>query len=362
MDAVAVEGQRATIGAGARLGRIYDALDAHGLTIAGGCGPTVGIAGLTLGGGLGILGRLHGLTSDSLRAAEVVLADGRVITCDAKAEAEADLFWALRGAGGARFGVVTSLVFETIPAPSATAFELEWAPADAAALLGAWQHWAPAAPDAMAASLLLNANGDTLRVRVFGAMAAPEAEPTRELNELAAAAGADPTSATVRPGSYREAKRFLSGLGEADEEDTGHPFSKSEFMARALPPEATEALLAHLRTAPTAAELDFSPWGGAYGRVAHDATAFAHRTARFLLKHAVVVDPGATASERATARAWLARSWELAHESGTGGVYPNFPDPDLDDWDAAYHGRNRERLLAVERRYDPKGVFGAAPA
>ena len=355
LDAVAVEGERATIGAGARLGDVYDALDAHGLTIPAGCGPTVGIAGLTLGGGLGILGRLYGLTSDSLRAAQVVLADGRVVTCDA--EAEEDLFWALRGAGGARFGVVTSLEFGTLPTHPTTAFELVWAPAGAAALMAAWQEWAPAAPDAMAASLLLNADGGTLRVRVFGAMAASEAETRRRLDELAAAAGAAPTAATVRTGSYREAKRFLSGLGEADEEDAGHPFSKSEFIAQRLPSEAIDALLAHLRTAPAAAELDFSPWGGAYTRVAREATAFAHRTARFLLKHAIVVDRDATAGGRAAARAWLARSWELAHPFGTGGVYPNFPDPDLDDWDAAYHGANRERLLAVKRRYDPDGVF-----
>ena len=61
-DGVAVGDGRATIGAGALLGDVYDALDAYGVTIPGGCGTTVGIAGLTLGGGLGILGRLHGLT------------------------------------------------------------------------------------------------------------------------------------------------------------------------------------------------------------------------------------------------------------------------------------------------------------
>ena len=305
---------------------------------------------------LGILGRLHGLTSDALRAAQVVLADGRVVTCDD--DAEADLFWALRGAGGARFGVVTSLVFETLAAPATTAFELLWDSGDAAALIGAWQDWAPAAPDAMAASLLLDAAGGTVRVRVFGAMADSEAETVQRLGELSAAAGATPTSANVRPGSYREAKRFLSGLGEADEEDEGHPFSKSEFFAQRLPADAIAALVAQLRVAPAPAELDFSPWGGAYTRVAREATAFAHRDARFLLKHAIVVDPAAADTTRAAAREWLARSWALAHPSGTGGVYPNFPDDDLDDWDAAYHGANRERLLAVKRRYDPDGVFG----
>ena len=108
MDGVAISDGLATVGAGARLGDLYDALDGQGRTIAAGCGPSVGIAGLTLGGGLGLLGRTYGLTSDQLVAAQVVLADGRVVDCDE--HRHADLFWALRGAGGGRFGVVTGLV------------------------------------------------------------------------------------------------------------------------------------------------------------------------------------------------------------------------------------------------------------
>lgn len=97
----------ATIGAGACLARVYAAVHVHGRTIPAGCGATVGIAGLTLGGGIGLLGRKHGLTCDRLVGARVVLADGRIVDCDADREPE--LFWALRGAGGGQFGVVTSL-------------------------------------------------------------------------------------------------------------------------------------------------------------------------------------------------------------------------------------------------------------
>ena len=104
----------ATIGAGARLAQVHDALHERGRTVPAGCGPTVGIAGLTLGG-LGLLGRRHGLTCDALVGAQVVLADGRRVDCDADQEPE--LFWALRGAGGGQFGVVTSLVFATVPEP-----------------------------------------------------------------------------------------------------------------------------------------------------------------------------------------------------------------------------------------------------
>ena len=73
MHAVEYADGTVTIGAGARLGDVYDALDPHGVTIPAGCGPDVGIAGLTLGGGLGILGRRDGLTADALRAARVTL-------------------------------------------------------------------------------------------------------------------------------------------------------------------------------------------------------------------------------------------------------------------------------------------------
>jgi len=120
MRSVSVSRGVVTVGAGAHLGEVYDALAEHSLTIPGGCGPSVGIAGLTLGGGLGILGRKHGLTSDHLLGAQVVLADGRVVECDEHQDEE--LFWVLRGAGGGNFGVVTSLFFSTLPAPAATVF------------------------------------------------------------------------------------------------------------------------------------------------------------------------------------------------------------------------------------------------
>jgi FAD/FMN-containing dehydrogenase len=101
---------------------------------AGTC-PTVGVAGLTLGGGLEILGRSYGVASDRLLAAQIVLADGRVLDCDSHHNQE--LFWALRGAGGGNFGVVTQLMFDTVPAPQVTNFHLTWPRARAAALIEA---------------------------------------------------------------------------------------------------------------------------------------------------------------------------------------------------------------------------------
>jgi len=339
LDAIEVGDGVVRVGAGAQLGAIYDALDAHGLTIAGGCGTTVGVSGLALGGGLGILGRTYGLLADNVRAAEVVLADGSVV------EADDDLLWALRGAGGMRFGVVTGLEIATVRVPVMTAFETFWD--DPAAAIAAWQAWAPDAPDALAASLLITT--PPLQVKVFGAFAGP----IDEARALVAALGR-PARAAFAEGNARDAKRFLAGLGGAGEDD-GHAYLRSEFLAEPLSGAAIEALVAHLDEGRFHRELDFSPWGGAYNRVAPEATAFPHRDARCLLKHAAVIAPG---EDPVPARAWIDRAWEITHPHGTGGAYVNFPEDGLDLWAPEYLGGNRERLLELKRRYDPEGVFG----
>jgi FAD/FMN-containing dehydrogenase len=359
MNAVSVAADGlATVGAGARLGQVYDALQAHGRTLAAGCGPTVGIAGVTLGGGLGILGRSYGVTSDQLAGARVVLADGRMVDCDD--EHEPGLFWALRGAGGGNFGVVTSLVFRTVPEPQASMFHRTWPFAEAAEVIADWQQWSPDAPDNVAASLLIKAPADPsgpIAVNVFGAVhgAPPTGVHSSRFGDL---------WTTGHQTGYRQVKARLAELGDsfgaaAHGPEPRHDFSKSEFFAQSLPAATIGELVAHLekRPAGTAAELDFSPWGGAYNRVAPDATAFVHRNARFLLKQAISVPATATEGERAAAKQWLTESWQFAHPYGTGGVYQNFPDPDLPDWRSAYYGDNYPRLQQVKATYDPDQVF-----
>jgi len=369
MRSVVVSSAVATVGAGARLGDVYEALAEHDLTIPAGSCPAVGIAGLTLGGGLGILGRKFGLTSDQLLGAQIVLADGRVVDCDENHDEE--LFWALRGAGSGNFGVVTSLAFGSRPAPTATNFRLAWPHTDAAGVVAAWQAWAPTAPDELYASLLLTVAGEMEppTVVLFGSLLGSEHQCAELLDELVVQAATAPTSEFREHMSFAETRRYWATLSPDDPVETRSedeptqrvcPFFKSEFFRRPLPSEAIVGLLANLteeRMPGESRELDFTPWGGAYNRVREDATAFAHRRELFSIKHTVVVTAESSAAEKEAAGRWLTRSWRSVRPWGSGRVFPNFPDPELENWGYAYYGANYERLLRVKARYDPDNFF-----
>jgi FAD/FMN-containing dehydrogenase len=384
MRSVRVDGDVAAIGAGARLGPVYERLEELGRTIPGGTCPSVGVAGLTLGGGLGILGRRYGVTSDRLTAAQVVLASGDVVDCDERRHP--DLFWALRGAGPGNFGIVTSLSFRTVPVPASTwTVHATWPAAAAAEIIDAWQHWAPAVHDEVAASLKITAPATANP----GATAAASADlyvtgcgtgtDPAITSELISRAGTRPVSVSQQRGPFLAARRFWADLGtDGSQPSTSQPsavqpdggpvteperplmYCRSEFFNRPLPRDAISGLLAVFagEAEPGVSyELDFMPWAGAYGRTSPDATAFVHRDGLFQLKHSAVAEPPGTAGAQNAAHRWVTRSWATTHPYGSGLVFPNFPDPDLDSPADRYYGSNLPRLRQIKQRYDPGGLF-----
>ena len=280
-------------------------------------------------------------------AAEVVTADGALVACDA--EREPDLFWALRGAGGCRVGVVTSLTLRTLPAPVTTTLHARWAWADGPAVLEAWQHWAPDAPDDLAASLLVTAGPDPAaapggaRLRGVprrprrGCVARSARSPLRRRIRRPARASvprreapASPSTGRARrPRTTRTPGRGRSSSGARCPRTWARPARPSRVGADA-------GRVARPRSHTLGRRVQPRPG---------DATAFAHRAERFLVKHEVTVDAGAGDD----ARAWLDRSWDIVHPWGSGRVYPNFPDPALDDHAAATTARTSS-VCAARRR------------
>ena len=114
MRGVAVDpkAQTAQVEGGALLSDLDSATQQHGLAVPGGIISHTGVTGLTLGGGFGWISRKYGLSIDNLRSAELVTADGSIVSANEKENA--DLFWGIRGGGG-NFGVATALEFSCAP-------------------------------------------------------------------------------------------------------------------------------------------------------------------------------------------------------------------------------------------------------
>ncbi|RYP18841.1 hypothetical protein DL765_003721 [Monosporascus sp. GIB2] len=108
LDAIATsqDGFVVSIGTGATWGAVYSYLDHLGLSVAGARSSTVGVGGLSTGGGISYFGPHYGWTCDTVRNSEVVLANGSIV--NANHDENRDLLWALRG-GSNNFGIVTRL-------------------------------------------------------------------------------------------------------------------------------------------------------------------------------------------------------------------------------------------------------------
>jgi FAD/FMN-containing dehydrogenase len=325
-------GTRAVIGAGARLGDVYAALAAHGVTVPAGSCPTVGIGGLALGGGMGFAGRALGLTCDRIAAARIVTADGRL------REAGGDLLWACRGGGGGNFGVVTSLELRTAPARRAAWFSVSWPASQAAEALAAWQDLMGDAPDALTSVLALSTGP---RIAAAGQFMGSGSRLPALLAPLTRVAGAQLRTGSA---SYGALQRRWAGSA------TGRArfAAGSDYLARPLSARGRAAALAAV--ARPAGSMLFDSYGGAINRPGAADTAFAHRDALCSIQY---LSYGATGP----AAAWVRRARRRMAPHVSGGAYLNYIDRDLHGWRRAYYGANLERLEAIKAAVDPDRVF-----
>ncbi len=317
--------------------------------------------------------RLHGLTSDNLRAVQLVTADGSVLECNSRTHP--DLFWACRGGGGGNFGVATSFTFRAHSLTKLCVFSLTWPWQQAASVAGAWQFWAPHAPDRLWSSLRVSAPfGGDAALSVGGTYAGTMDGLLRHLDDLYHLAGSQPSGFFVREASYLGAMLLeadCAGLpiaGCHTGPDGMVPrvpaFAKSDFFTRPLSRAGIRALLSlieRLRGIPGApggsGSIALDAFGGAVNRVAPDATAFVHRDALFLAQYSTSWAWPGTASGVARQQDWLRSSYRRLHRHASGQAYQNYIDPELTDWPSAYYGSNYQRLTEVKTRYDPVNVF-----
>ncbi|HYK87120.1 MAG TPA: FAD-binding oxidoreductase [Ktedonobacteraceae bacterium] len=369
----------ASVGAGTRLIDVYAALAQYGLVLPAGTCPTVGIAGLALGGGVGVLGRKLGLTCDSVLAAQIVVADGRVLTCDTNHEP--DLFWALRGGGGGNFGVVTSFTFRVYPVASLSLFTLNWPWSSAADVLDAWQNWAPQAPDELWSNCLFQATSDKGAepfVQVGGVYMGEATSLNVLLQPLINRINAGLTNRYVSDVGLLDAMLYEANCAGLSVSQCHLPSqnpngqlgrstyrSKSDYFTHLLPRQGIDLLVKAItdcQNSPTLGEggIGIDAFGGAINRVAQDATAFVHRNALFSIQYAATWNASDPASIVAANHTWLNNMWQTMRPYASGAAYQNYIDSDLVNWQQAYYGTNLPMLQRVKAAYDSGNFFSFA--
>jgi FAD/FMN-containing dehydrogenase len=362
---IRVEDGTAVVGAGARLIDVYGALTAKGATIPAGSCASVGVGGLALGGGIGLASRKHGTTSDNVVSLRIVTADGRLLTCDAKHNA--DLFWACRGGGGRNFGIVTDFRFRLSPAPTVSYFFATWPWAAAAELIPAWQRWAPHAPDELTTICRLATGGTQPSLEVFGQHLGRESAIPELIKPLTRAAA--PIRVTTGTSSYFDLMlRWAGCLGQSQAAchlvaqhgtlQRAAFGAKSDYVAKPFSAAAVATVQRALETRQTAGHgsgaLLMDSYGGAIARVPAGATAFVHRSPLHSMQYLAY---WGAPQHQAPSLAWLRGFHDAMRPHVTGAAYQNYADPELADWQTAYYGSNYARLLAVKRKYDPDRFF-----
>ena len=258
---------------------------AFGLAVTGGLVSSTGIAGFTLGGGIGWLLRKCGLTCDNLLSADVVTADGQLVT--ASEQEHPDLFWALRGGGG-NFGVVTSLEYRLHPVgPLVFAGPVFYSAADAAGVLRGWRDLTATMPDELTtvANILVAPPVPFLPEAVhgqpvlglLGVYAGSVEDGERAAQPLRSLA--EPVADLMGPMPYTAMQSLIDPLWPAG----AHNYFTGVMLDQ-LTDETIDTLLAqHAAGRAPVRELHLHHGGGAMSRVPADATAFAHRDAAYIL-------------------------------------------------------------------------------
>lgn len=350
LDTVEVDGDLVTIGGGAVWGQVAAALAPHGLVISSGDTKSVGVGGLTLGGGVGWFVRLWGLAIDSLVSAQVVLADGRVVT--ASEASEPDLFWALRGGGG-NFGAVTSFTFRGRPLPDGVVSgAIDLAPdADLAAAFRVWRDAMRRAPEELSTTYLgLPSFGEGMPAtsQVMFVWAGGDVEAaTAALAPLLAMPGV--TGHTIDRMPYAEV--LNDEQPDADQVDAPAIAMVDENGFAAQFDDELIAELAEVKRELGDTVLMVRILGGAYGRVDPASTAWGYRDSEAWLISAAFLPAETFDDEAPRARATWARL-----DRWLAGMYGNFSSL-VDPVETMYPPATLERLRRVKAAYDPGNLF-----
>jgi FAD/FMN-containing dehydrogenase len=345
----------ARVGGGSTWGDVDHATHAYGLACPSGIISTTGVGGLTLGGGIGHLSRKYGLSIDNLLEADVVLADGSVVT--ASARENADLFWAIRGGGG-NFGIVTSFLFQLHPVKEIIGGPTFWPLEQTPEVMRWYREFIGQAPREL--------NGWFAFLTVPPVPMFPEAlhmkkmcgviwcycgDPAKAEQVFAPVKGFGPPALYgIHAIPFPALQSVFDGLYPP-----GHQWYWRADFVNELSDAAIALHLQHAARMPTPqSTMHLYPIDGAVHDTQPGDTAFSFRRANWA-SVMVGVDPDQANAAKITD--WTKAYFDALHPHSAGGAYVNFMMDEGQERVQATYGENYGRLAAVKRKYDPGNLF-----
>lgn len=330
--------------AGVRLMRLYNTLYHSGYTFPGGTCLSVGISGLVLGGGIGLSTRYLGLTTDSLMEAQMVDANGNLLTANNCQNEK--LFWALRGAGGGNFGVVTSYKFHLQKINKITLFRLRWDNKSVRLeFLRVWQEWLRNLDTRISAFGRIYKPGP----RLFGFFYGYPEEARQILEPFLSIPGI--TYENIEYVDFIDAVKIIGEIYPKREAFN----STGRFIERQLSQCELQEVIDIIETAPTEINsfIGLYSLGGAVRAMTTDSTAFFYRQANYIMGISSSWESAATAPIH---QAWVAAGFNYIYTISLGS-YVNFPYSNLPGYEFAYYGQHVRELQRIKKEYDPHHVF-----
>ncbi len=343
------------VAAGCVWGDVDHATHPFGLAVPTGFISSTGVAGLTLGGGIGYLTREYGLTIDNLLSADVVLADGSVVTADATSNA--DLFWALRGGGG-NFGVVTSFEFRAHPVRTVYAGPTFWPLPQTSEVMKAYREFILGAPEYV--------NGFFAFLTIPPSPMFPEPLHLKKVCGVMwvctgpaarAEAATKPLRSVGKPLLDHQAEMPLPAVNSLF--DALYPpglqwYWRADFVKELSDP-AIDEHVRHGSALPTMhSTMHLYAIDGAAHRVGRNDTAFSYRDANWA-EVIVGVDPDP--ANAGTITRWCKDYFDALHPYSAGGAYVNFMMEEGQERVQASFRDNYDRLVAIKQKYDPTNRF-----
>lgn len=333
-------------------GQVYGFVSSRGYPFPGGTCPTVGVSGFAAGGGWGLSCRMFGLSCDSLLELRMVNYQGKVLT--ASLTRNADLFWAMRGAGGGNYGVITGMTFKLPPRVNrVTLIEIDYlhvSTREQVQFLQTWQHWLASADNRMTLiARIYNSESDGLAMLARGIFYGEPEEARQILGCFLALSNAESNLEYV---SFLEAVTIIGS--------SYPPFEKfqsvSRFALRELSLKECETLAEIISRPPQGsvfAGISLYALGGRVADVGADETAFYYRHAGYILWLETIWENNSFAQEN---RNWISL-WFPCFASVTEGSYVNFPYNELPCYLHEYYGAHAGVLRSIKEKYDPLDVF-----